>query len=209
MTARPALIALLVLVGFGRILWTGEAPTKAQQLTGVPAQVGLWVGTPLEVAELEQRVLEGGDLRVMEYRMGEEPPVWLALEGGIGKRASFHPPEICYVGSEFEILEREPMTFIAGGAPRRLMRLVISRNDKPYEAWYWFTADDRMTHNYYQQQLWLVLDAIRGKRTFGTLVRISTPADSPEATYRRLLAFLSSYTERPAIRVAQLAGAGG
>lgn len=139
----------------------------------------------------------------MEYRLGAELPVWLSLEGGQGKRASFHPPEICFVGSDFQILDRGPMTLLSDGAPRRLMRLVLSQNHNEYEAWYWFTVGDRITHSYYQQQLWLVLDAVQGKSSYGTLVRISTPRDTPQATHRRLLAFLTSYTNAPTV-IAQL-----
>ena len=198
--SRPAWAALAVLLSFGGLLWRGEPPTRAQALPQVRDTMGLWTGTPItETAVKEQRPDNGEAVRLMEYRMGQEPPVWLTLEGGQGKRASFHPPEICFVGSDFEILEREPVTVVSGNTPRHLMRLVVSQNDNEYEAWYWFTVEDRITHNYYQQQLWLVMDAVRGKRTSGTLVRITTPRDDPQATHRRLLAFLTAYTDSPTL----------
>ena len=192
----PAVVALLVLLVFGWVLWTGESPARAKQrVNQVPSQVGLWTGRSLEVDERTRQILETDEVALMEYRMGgEEPPVWFALEGGFGKRAAFHPPELCYVGSDFDILERQPITVTANDRPRRVMRLVISQGTtERVEAWYWFTVADRVTPNYYQQQLWLILDAILRKPSQGTLVRISTPLDDPEASHRRLLAFLTSF----------------
>ncbi|MBI2105102.1 MAG: EpsI family protein, partial [Candidatus Omnitrophica bacterium] len=123
------------------------------------------------------------------------------LEGGFGKRASFHPPELCYVGSDFDILAREPILVSANGQARRVMRLVIAQRGQQVEAWYWFTVDDRTTHNYYQQQLWLITDAVLRRPTEGTLVRISTPlGDDPDASHRRLLAFLTSFESANAAR---------
>jgi len=72
------------------------------------------------------------------------------------------------------------------------MRLVVSQGDERFEAWYWFTANSRVTPNYYQQQWWLMLDAIRRKPMTGTLVRISTPLNDSAASHRRLLAFVTS-----------------
>ena len=199
----PSLLALLVILLFGWVLWSGESPSRAKQpIAPVPSQVGLWSGTSLAVDERTRAILETDEVVLMEYRLSEqEPPVWFALEGGFGKRAAFHPPELCYVGSNFDILAREPVTVSANGRARRVMRLVIAQGGQEVEAWYWFTAAGRVTHNYYQQQLWLILDAILRKPSEGTLVRISTPlGDSPEASHRRLLAFLTSFESATAAR---------
>ena len=125
--------------------------------------------------------------------MGAERPVWFAQVAGFGNRAAFHPPEICYVGSHFEVLEREPISLIVNGHLRRLMRLTLGQGDQRFEAWYWFTANGRVTPSYYQQQAWLLADAIHRHPMSGTLVRISTSVDDPARTRRRLLAFVSSW----------------
>jgi len=153
----------------------------------------MWTGSPLEVSERVTQILETDDVGLMEYRLGEEPPVWLAQVAGFGNRAAFHPPELCYVGSHFDVLERGSIAVIVNGERRRVMRLVVTQNDKPFEAWYWFTANGRVTPNYYQQQAWLLLDAIRRRPTSGTLVRISTPKDEATSAHRRLLAFLTAW----------------
>ena len=191
----PAVAALLALLVFGWVLWTGESPARAKQrVSPMPSQVGLWTGRSLEVDKRTREILETDEVALMEYRLGdEEPPVWFLLEGGFGKRAAFHPPELCYVGSDFDILAREPITVMANGQGHRVMRLVIAQGNDRFEAWYWFTAAGRTTHNYYQQQVWLMLDAMLRRPSEGTLVRISTPLDAPKASHRRLLAFLTSF----------------
>ena len=193
---RPQPVAVLLLALSTGLLWSGHrqassTPAAAQQ--PMPHLVGLWTAKPIPVDQRAIEILETDDVTVMGYRLGHEPPVWFARVGGFGNRAAFHPPELCYVGSHFEVLERGPITVAIHGQPRQLMRLVIGQGKEQFEAWYWFTANDRVTSNYYQQQIWLLLDAIRHKPMSGTLVRISTPLDHPERTHRRLLAFLSAW----------------
>lgn len=190
---RPPLAAPLILALFAWLLWAGDSAVRATPaVTAVPTQVGPWTGTPLPVSDRALALLETDDVTVMEYQRGDEPPLWFAQVVGVGNRAAFHPPELCYVGSHFEILQREPITVPVHGQSRQVMRLVIRQGSQQFEAWYWFTAKGRTTPNYYQQQLWLVSDAIRRTPTSGTLVRISTLLDNPDASRRRLLAFLAS-----------------
>ncbi len=158
----------------------------------MPLQLGLWVGQPLTVDPRVVQVLETDDVSLMEYRLGKEPPLWFAQVVGFGKRGAFHPPELCYIGSHFEVVERGPATVMIHGVPHEVMRLVLAKGTERFEAWYWFTAGDRMTANYYQQQVWLLWDTLRRQPASGSLVRISTQLDQPEPARRRLLAFVTS-----------------
>jgi EpsI family protein len=200
----PRLAALAILAVSAWLVWAavpvrgtvqeGKQATRAGAAVQVPAQLGLWTGKPLAVAPRSVEILETDDVTLMEYQLGQEPPLWFAQVGGFGGRAAFHPPELCYVGSHFEVLERGPiMVMINGGKTRRIMRLVLGQGSERFEAWYWFTANGRVTPNYYQQQVWLLGDLIRRRPVAGTLVRISTPVDDPERARRRLLAFVSSW----------------
>jgi EpsI family protein len=198
--------ALAVLLGSAWVLRLGESvwvPAGRSRAAGspvtatLPERLGPWVGTPVAVEADVPAMLETTDVAVMEYRMGREPPVWVSRVGGFGTRAAFHPPELCYVGSDFEVMERQPVTFLVKGEERRVMRLVRRHGGESYEAWYWLTANGRTTTNYYLQQLWLVLDAVRRRPLAGTLVRISTPMDGPAASHRRLLAFMTSLEGGP------------
>lgn len=190
MAPRNVVLAIFALAS--GLLWMGQAPTRSSpsHVVKPPALPGIWEWKPLAVDPRTVEILETDEVLLREYRLGEEPPVWFAQVGGFGNRAAFHPPELCFVGSHFEVLEREPITVIANGKPRRLMRLVIGQDNERFEAWYWFTASGRQTPSYYQQQLWLVMETIRRRPASGTLVRISTLLDEPARSRRRLLAFL-------------------
>jgi len=193
---RPLPVIAVAVIGLcAWALWVGRAPLRGtRQATPMPDTLGLWAGRPLDVDDRTLELLETAEVRLMEYRLGKEPPVWFAEVAGFGNRAAFHLPEIYDVGSRFEMLEREPITVFANGRRHRLMRLVIAQDDQRFEAWYWFTANGRITPSYSRQQLWLMADSIRREPASGTLVRISTPLDAPDITRRRLLAFVTALT---------------
>lgn len=194
----PQLAALALLAVCAWLGWAGRVPSaRPADTPPVADRLGPWVGTALAVEPSAGKLWETDEVSLREYRLGKEPPVWFARVAGFGNRAAFHPPEICYVGSHFEVLERGPLSIIVNGAERRLMRLVIGQGKERFEAWYWFTANDRVTPNYYQQQLWLVMDTIRRKPMSGTLVRILTPLEDAGIARRRLLAFVTAL-EAPA-----------
>ena len=187
----PRWLAFISLMACTWLVWAGSVPSAvSESAPPVPDRLGLWAGKPLKVDDRTIQILETDDVSIMEYRLGAEPPVWFLQVGGFGNRAVFHPPELCFRGSHFDVLKRGPLTVIVNGRLRRVMRLVVGRNGNRFESWYWFTADRRTTPSYYQQQWWLVTAAMRRQRISGTLVRLATPMDSPAASRRRLLAFL-------------------
>lgn len=195
---RPEALALVVVAGATWLMWAGSRPAPSAGSVAavvVPDQIGPWAGKPVPVEQRALDILETDDVILKEYRLGEaDPPVWFALVAGFGNRAAFHPPELCFVGSHFQILKREPVTVMANGKSRDVMRLVIEQDGTQFESWYWFTANGKITPNYYQQQAWLVLKAIKQEPSSGTLVRISTTIDAdPDAARRRLLGFLTSF----------------
>ena len=167
-----------------------SASSSTQSIAAPRTLAGVWTGTTLPSDPRALSLLETDDVTLMEYRLGQEPPVWLVRVGGFGTRAAFHPPELCYVGSDFEVLERGPITVLVNGEVRRVMRLVVAQQGQRREAWYWFTADGRTTPSYLTQQFWLVADTLRRRPAAGTLVHISSPMENPLAVSRRLLAFL-------------------
>ena len=193
---RPPAVALAVMASAAWLVWSGSRtiPEPAIEKASIaPERLGLWHGKSVGVGQRALDILETDDVALMEYQLGAEPPVWFARVAGFGNRAAFHPPEICYVGSHYEVLERGPITVRINGSDRRVMRLVVGQGAERSEAWYWFTVNDRVTPNYYQQQMWLALQAVRHEPTSGTLVRISTRMDDPASANRRLLAFLTSF----------------
>lgn len=191
----PQLAALTALAVFLALrgLVSGAPAAASAAPAPVPLRIGRWQGRVLEVDGRAVEILETDDVALLEYTSeAAQPPVWVAQVAGFGNRAAFHPPELCYVGSHFEVLEREAITITVHGQPRRVMRLVVGKGGRTYEAWYWFTANGRMTPSYYEQQMWLLADAVFRKPLSGTLMRISTALDDSAAARRRLLDFINA-----------------
>lgn len=191
---QPSTLALLSLGLGGLLIWSRPpASGAAKPLPPLPQVVGGWQGTAEPVDARSLAILETDDVVVMTYRRDAEPPVWVSRVAGFGGRAAYHPPELCLVGSDFEILEREAMGVEAGGSTRRVVRLLFSKGAERFESWYWFTAGGRMTPSYLTQQLWLFINGVLRRPLSGTLVRISTRGDDPEETKLRLSHFLDSF----------------
>mgnify|MGYP000088376127 CR=1 FL=1 len=189
----PYLAAVTAISVCGWLVWAGNAPSPAPvSTTGVPTQLGLWSGTVIETDPRTIEILETEDVALREFQLGNGPPVWFAQVSGFGQRAAYHPPEVCYIGSHFEVLEREEMPVFINGQEQDVMRLVLAQDGLRYVTWYWFTAGERRTPNYYKQQLWLVWNTVKRNPVSGKLIRISTILDEPAAANRRLLAFVAS-----------------
>ena len=200
-------LAVAVLAGFAWLSWMVRAPVQAPPVSaGLPVHLGPWEGLVLDDPSAAG-LKTNQDTALMQYQLGQEPPVWLVQTESVGNRAAFHPPELCYVGNDIEVLERGPVIVLSGGQGHKVMRLLVAQNGRAYEAWYWFTAGERVTSSYYQQQLWLLRDTLHGTASSGTLVRISTPLDGgASASRRRLLAFFTAYQDRlhiPQVRLAR------
>ena len=189
--------ALAVLVCGNAAVWglrlDKSSVNAASQPLAVALTCGEWTGRETTVDPKAIAILETSDVVLREYHRGDEPAVWLARVGGVGQRAAFHPPELCYVGSHFEVLERSPVRVDIDRKTLRLMRLVIGQGKERAVAWYWFTAGSRITANYYQQQAWLLWDMLRGKPSIGSLVRLSTAYTGEPSTGEHLRAFLIAY----------------
>ncbi len=198
MINRGAWISIVFLVAANLLpmparVTSSERPTEATafERASIPLHLGAWSGKHLEVDERTVDILETEDVALMEYTHPQATqPVWLAQVAGVGQRAAYHPPELCYIGSHFEVMEREPIQVKVQGKSVPVMRLVLSKKDQFFEAWYWFTAGERITVNYYEQQFWLVWSAFKGEKSEGSLVRISSLVDDKEATHERLKDFL-------------------
>ena len=134
----PQTIALLVLVlGAGLLVRGKAAAVHDKRAVPLPTEIGVWKGEVRAVDQRTYEILETEDVSVVEYKSPLGPPVMLTRVAGFGDRATFHPPEICFVGSHFRIEEREPITVQINGQDHSFMRLVVARDGTRYLNWYW------------------------------------------------------------------------
>ena len=124
-----------------------------------------------------------------EYvRPGGESVVLAIVHSG-SDRSAFHPPELCYLGGGVELLDKSVEALELSDSFRLVAnKLVMKAGDRFEVAWYWFSAGDEFTHNYYIQQYRFILnELLRRGESSGALIRVSTSVtdgDLPAADAR-------------------------
>ena len=101
-------------------------------------------------------------------------PVVLAIIFAKNNRDSFQPPEICYIGSGCEMMEKKIEELnLSNGSSLKTTKLTMKSGVDWTTAWYWFMAGDKTVASYYWQQFYL-LKNVFGKEPFrGALIRVS------------------------------------
>ncbi len=193
MTRRGLLVLALCLSGLAVMRLAAASPSGAVSLPTIPLQMGRWEGQDQAVDERSKGLLGTDQVVVREYRNGEGATIWLAVVYAAENRSAFHPPELCYTGSNFELLEQNTAVIArddrqAGIEVNRLLMAHMTDRQQQLVAYYWFTAGDRLFTQYHRQQIRLLWNQLRWRPSGGTLVRISTPVDDRgvEAAERRL-----------------------
>jgi EpsI family protein len=110
-----------------------------------------------------------------EYKDEDENIIWLYLVMAERDRTSFHPPEYCYLGGgKTELLEKEVIDIALAEETLTVNKLIFQMPAGKQVILVWYMAGDKSFASFYKQQLYLVLNIIRGKESGGAMVRLST-----------------------------------
>lgn len=144
-----------------------------------PLLIGDWKGEDVTLDKSVYEILETTDVFIRRYKDKDQDEVELAVVYSGRDRQAFHPPEICYIGAGAQLTGQSKEDFSLG----QDMSLSLNRLDMNYsggkvKAWYWFLVGDRFVGSFYKQQLYFILDALRGKKLQGALIRVSVNGDS-------------------------------
>ncbi|KPK41318.1 MAG: hypothetical protein AMJ78_05755 [Omnitrophica WOR_2 bacterium SM23_29] len=199
-------IILLGLTALGVLFVTNlkKIPVPESKLLDFPMQVGLWSGKNLPMDKRVFEILGTDKVLLREYTSPKNEKVWLAVVYGEQNRQSFHPPEYCYLGGgNVELLDKEKIAIkINKKESMNVNRLLFQMGKYKQLVLYWFTAGNKMTENYYKQQIYFVLDEIKYRKSSGTLIRVSTTVinddtkaalERSERFVREVLKLLPSY----------------
>ena len=155
-------------------------PLRRDVLT-FPEQFGKWQGRPHE--PFDPKILEV--LRVDDYlnRYYYDPEgLWISLYIGYFHDQSsgemIHSPRNCMPGSGWNFTEMRNVTLEAPGDPSlkiHAVRSVLISGQQRMLTYYWYHARGRFLTSEYWDRVYLVLDAMRHKRTDGALVRVLAP----------------------------------
>ena len=163
--------ALAILLQLSR----GSPPPAMTPLEAtVPRVLAGWSARDLEVTERMFAFLETRDVVYRRYEKEEEPPVTVALIRGAGRRKAAHPPEVCYVGSGFDILDRGSLPLGEGTFELEARTLSATGPGGRLLCAYFYLSGRRATASYLRHQWDFLLDAFSGGGGRSLLVRLDT-----------------------------------
>jgi EpsI family protein len=145
-------------------------------LSSIPLEVGDWKGKDIGISKRDMEILETDDVLMREYENSAGYKVYLLIVYSGNNRDAFHPPELCYLGEGTALLDKSSQVFEIGdkGATINANKLFMKDKYGKELAWYWFTIGSRVVSSFYEQQVSYTMDELRGVKTGGSLVRVST-----------------------------------
>jgi EpsI family protein len=140
----------------------------------VPYKIDSWEGMDIQITQDVYEILETDDILLREYRDESNYPVMLLIVFSDSKRASFHPPEICYIGGGSELMAKESDELVFDdNSTLSTTKLLVKSEDYFTTVWYWFVVGDRKIGNYYWQQFSMLPSLFSSKKLRSSMVRIS------------------------------------
>jgi EpsI family protein len=140
----------------------------------VPYKIDSWEGMDIPITQDVYEILETDDILLREYRDESNYPVMLLIVFSDSKRASFHPPEICYIGGGSELMAKESDELVFDdNSTLSTTKLLVKSEDYFTTVWYWFVVGDRKIGNYYWQQFSMLPSLFSSKKLRSSMVRIS------------------------------------
>ncbi|HTL48450.1 MAG TPA: EpsI family protein [Verrucomicrobiae bacterium] len=195
---------LLVLIYLGALSAFRLTPPAAFSISAsmspffqtFPKEIGAWKGedTPPDQRTLE--ILETRNVLSRNYQNAEGKKLHLLLVSSEKDRRVAHPPEVCYLGANFNIVDDVESKFSTpetGTIGIRQFRAVNERHpDDQQQVLYLYKIGNRFTTNYYAQQLQFALDRISRKETEVMLIRLAgADAQDLKAFLQDLLPYLT------------------
>ncbi|MFH1038473.1 MAG: exosortase C-terminal domain/associated protein EpsI [PVC group bacterium] len=173
---RAYIISLaLLLIGAGLIALfragSGERG-PAGGLARLPLRIDGWIGREIPVPDRERAFLGTENVILRQYRQGGDAVNLYILECS-SNRASFHPPEYCYVGGRTEMAEKGMRTIRYDGKTITAHRFVFLGPRGRSLVYYWYSFGGRFLADYYRQQLHVVASIIFGRPQPALLIRMS------------------------------------
>jgi len=190
------LVLSAVLVLAVRIEFFRNHAAAAVDFSRIPLNFGPWQGKDLTIESYVYEILETKNVLARRYRDARGRDVYLSIVYSGNDRQSFHPPEICYLGSGLELVDRTRETVnLSGGREVTANRLTMRSDKGKITAWYWFLSGNDFVADFYRQQLQFIWGALRGKELPGALVRVSTMGSSADRAQaaRSFIADLAPY----------------
>ncbi len=163
--------------------------------SNLPLKINNWEGKDVKLNKEVYEILGTKDVIMRVYKNSNNKIITLAIVYSAKNRASFHPPEICYLGGGNQLLKKSKERIWLGKNYLDTNKLAIKNSQGIIKAWYWYSAGSDFISNYYLQQIRLAWHALQGKNEGGALIRIST-ANASEEEVRLFIKELMPYLKK-------------
>lgn len=197
--------SILSLGGLGALLvhpaLRTHRPAQAGSAISLPEAFGPWRALPAERVILPpadaQSVASYQQLTVGAYSDGKGPAlVVLVASGALQTYAlQLHRPEACYPSSGFTTLSLTKAERQLGGRPVAINWMEAKRGERVDRLLYWTRLGDRFTSDVWDQRVQVAMNAFRGDRSDGVLVRISAETRASQASDARIAQFANAWLE--------------
>lgn len=177
---RYASIIIVLLLMTNLMIWKIYSKADDSTITvknTLPLQLDNWTGQDIEVTKDVYEILETDDIIMREYTNPNRNKIYLAIVTAQKNRSSFHPPEICYAGSNrMDSIQKTKKMIQADSEQIKVNQLKMKHRKGFTKAYYWFQSGTKKTHNYYEHQFIVFMNLIQGKTSKESMVRISMDA---------------------------------
>lgn len=170
-------VTLIVTAIISWFLYFKQAVEKdTVDINQFPRTIGTWTSADLPITKDEFAILETNNAFVRLYTNSiDNSKVYLYLVYSQTNRKVAHPPEICYTGSGFSIVEdvRDTIPVQYKNLVINANRLYMNKGNFTQIAYYWFKVGDQFTSNYWKQQILIAFYTILGRHPSSALIRVS------------------------------------
>ena len=135
-----------------------------------------------ELAPDVARVLGADDSMNRVYRRpdGATVGLWVAFYASQRQGDAIHSPLNCLPGTGWMPLQHTRPVLDVNGHSLPINRYVIQKRGERQLVMYWFQGRGRVVASEYVNKAYLLVDAVRQRRTDGALVRVTAPIDNNE-----------------------------
>jgi len=186
---RHAIAALAVIAASGAFVHIfGDDNLRVPQradLDGIKTEFPGWTFREKEINSEVADVIGADDYIVTDFRTpdGNLFNLYIAYLDMQREGHSWHSPRQCIPGGGWQITNHDIVetTNIEGVAPFKYNRIVIENRGNRQLVYYWYDQRSRKIANEFVMKGFLLLDAIRLRRTDGAMIRLITPVGRGEA----------------------------
>lgn len=197
-----SLLLLAEIAGFW-LMPRDEAVPLSRPLQEFPTLLNGWRMVSEQEIETEVQALLKADETMNRVYLdpGGRRPVSLFVAFFKSQRAgvSPHSPRVCLPGSGWVIAQAGTTLLSIPGRPEpiRVNRHLISRDTDRSLVLYWYQTSRRVVANEYLAKLYLMLDAIRYRRSDTSMIRVVVPlaGDSEQAAEQVATRFVQDFFE--------------